>query len=370
MKKYLACLAIMCCLGCGGKVKEEAPQFSFAVSEYPSWSTFLVADNLGLIKGRAGEQGELEKKYNVDVVLKEVDYDTCITLFSNGKVDASCQTNMDSLSPSIGRRTVAICPTSTSVGGDACVVVGINNIEDLKGVTTYGLEKSVSQYAFERVLTKHGFNPKDFTYKNMDPAAASQAVQTGQKNITSIQVWNPFVLQTLRTRQESKVLFDSSSIPEEIIDMIIVGEDTLQKKGGEDFACCIVETFYQVSKRLGPAVEVKAAVPEQKFNAAELVSTLTEDQKKALVALGAKFSNLPAEDMALCTHQTRFYKDADQGIELFKSDRFQNETIPTVVKFCVDHQIVDESPRISFGDAAVLPDAQLRFTTKYMEKVR
>ena len=49
----------------------DVPSFSIAASEYPSWSTLMVAAKLDLINSEKGKQGSLEKKYNVDVVLME-----------------------------------------------------------------------------------------------------------------------------------------------------------------------------------------------------------------------------------------------------------------------------------------------------------
>jgi hypothetical protein len=112
----------------------DLPTFSLAWSEYPSWSVFGVAEVDGLLNGKAGELGTLEEKWQVDVVLHESDYDTCITMYGSQKVDAACLTNMDALNPSISRPSTMILPTSTSHGADACIVVdSIQSIADLKG---------------------------------------------------------------------------------------------------------------------------------------------------------------------------------------------------------------------------------------------
>lgn len=352
----------------GGKPATATPTFTIAASEYPSWSTLFVADHLKLIDQKQGKQGPVEKKWGVDIVVKEADYDTCLTLFGNGTVDASCQTNMDSLAPSSGRKTVLIGPTSTSAGADACVVVGVADLDALKEKTTYGLEKSVSQFAWYVGLLDAGKNPKEYTYKNMDPAAAAQAMQTGQENVVAIQVWNPFVLQTLRTRSGSKVLFSSETKPEHIIDCIAVGEDVLHKPGGEDFACAVLDTFYQVNKALGPALGTLKQTSFSAADAQNLVTKLTGDQKDALVALGAKFSSLPAEDMAICTHQTVFYRSPEEGVELFKREEFQKKTTPFVTKFCLEYGIVEKEPTVSFGSYKD-NKAQLIYDTQFMERV-
>jgi len=359
MKNYACYLlsALLCCqlvacnktnidtstTGTGG-ASQEVSSFSLAWSEYPSWSVFGVADENGLVDKDEGKLGSIEKKWGVDIVLKEADYDTCLTLYGTGTVDAVCMTNMDSLAPSLGRDSVAILPTSTSDGADACVAVGTEGVEQLAGKTSYGLEMSVSQYMFERNLEILGKSVDDYPFSNMDPGAAANAMQTGQEKIGSIVVWNPFVLDTLRKRDGSKVMFDSTSIPGEIIDMVVVGKDSLAKDGGKAFACAVIETFYEVNRLL--------ADPE------------THDE--TLIALGAKFSNLPLEDMEIVVQQTRFYKSADEALGLYEAETFQNEIMPKVVKFCVDHGIVETEPTVGYGD----PEAQLNFDVSYINEIQ
>lgn len=320
------------------------PKLSLAWSEYPSWSVYGVAAENGLIDGREGFMGPIERKWGVDIVLKEADYDTCINLYASSTVDAACLTTLDALAPSLGRNSVVVAPTSTSVGADACISATIPDVDALEGKPTFGLEKSVSQFAFERNLILKGKDPKKFPFKNMDPAAAAQAIQTGQKNVESIMVWNPFVLQTLRTRDGAKVLFDSSTIPEEIIDSLVIGKDSLAKPGGEAFACAIIDAYYEVCK-------------------------LMADPKKGdetYVALGRKFSNLGLQDMKLCCTQTRFYSTPDKGLALFNSDKFRKETTPGVVDFCVSHGICATKPTVGFDQS----DAQLNIVDKFIKQVQ
>lgn len=371
MKRFVASLCVCFLVGCSDEpspvpaqpgtelgassplpASKPAGPFSLAISEYPSWSVFYVAHQKGLINAKAGELGPIEKKWNVDIELKEADYDTCITLYGSATVDAACLTNLDTFAPAGGRPAVAILPTSTSVGADANVVVGVADLEALKAVPTYGLEKSVSQYTFERNLVLKGQNPKDYTFKNMDPAAASQAMQTNQNGINSIVVWNPFVLQTLRTRKDAKVLFDSASIPEEIIDCVMVGRDSLKKPGGEDFACAVIDTYYSVCNLIR--------------------DPKTSDE--TLVATGAKFSSLGLDDMKLVVSlgegdegATRFYSTADAGIGLFTNVKFQKEIMPAVHKFCIDHEIVNTQDAVYGFEVETAP---LNFTTKFMDRVK
>lgn len=350
MKKLIAILSLaLIFAGCSDKAKtsggtesgKDAPVFTLAASEYPSWSVFDVAHEMGLIDKEKGKQGSLEKKHGVDIVLKMVDYDTCINMYGSKSADAVCITNIDILSPSLGRDSVSILPTSTSVGSDACIVEKSTTLDALKGMATYGLENSVSQYVFERCLEIKGLKPAEYKFKNMDPQAASTAFQNKQENISSVMVWNPFVVQTLRTRTDSKVLFDSKEIPEEVIDMLVVGKDSLGKEGGDAFAKALVEVFYAVNKAL-------------------------EDEKTGdatYVALGKKFSSLDAKDMREVCTQTVFYKDAASAKALFSKKDFQEKTMSTVVNFCLSHKLIDKKPVIGYDD----DKAQLNFSTKYLK---
>ena len=144
------------------EVRAEAlPTFSLAWSEYPSWSAFGVAHEVKLINGKKGKLGPIEKKWGVDIVLKEAEYDPCLMMYGAGQVDAVCITNMDVLPPSLGIQSVAILPTSTSYGADACIVTsGITAARQLRGRKVYGLAKTVSEYCFVRNLEIQGESEK------------------------------------------------------------------------------------------------------------------------------------------------------------------------------------------------------------------
>jgi NitT/TauT family transport system substrate-binding protein len=329
------------------KPAEETPTFSLAWSEYPSWSTFGVAHEVKIINGKKGELGPIEKKWGVDIELKEADYDGCLVMYGAAKTDAVCITNMDGLNPSITRPSVAILPTSTSDGADALIVTKkIKNIKNLKGKNVYGLAKTVSEYCFVRNLELLGEKEKDYKFTNMDPGAAALAMQQGQKNYEAIVVWNPFVLETLNKRKDVRVLFDSTKIPGEIIDMVVISQDVLEKPGGENFARAVIDTFYEVNKRI--------ADPK------------THDD--TLVALGEKFSHLKLDSMIKVVEQTKFYSTPEAGLKVLEGDATK-EIMKKVVKFCVDHEIVPSEPTIGWGNKAAAPKAQMRFDPTYIKDV-
>lgn len=336
--------------GGGDAPTEGSPpaSFSLAWSEYPSWSVFGVAHEMGLINKEEGQLGRIEEEYNVDIVLKEAGYDSCLNMFTSKNCDAVCMTNMDALIVSPNRDGVAILPTSTSNGADACLVVGISSLEELKAHKIYGLKGTVSEYCFARCIEETAkeegkeYKLSDFQFTNQDPGAATVAMAQKQATHQAIMVWNPFVLQTLKDRSDSKVLFDSSKIPGEIVDMVVVGRDVMDRPGADAFAKAVLATFY--------AMNVELAKPD------------TGD--KALVELGRKFSNLELEDMRKVVQQTQFYKTAEEGLELMNSDAFKT-TMKTVEGFCTEQGLV-ENPQYGFGSES---GKQLLFDPTFLENL-
>jgi len=368
------------------------PAFSIAWSEYPSWSVFGVATVIKvngepLVDGRQGVQGSIEKKWGVDIVLKEADYDSCITMYGAGQCDAACLTNMDSLNPALGRKSVAIMPTSTSFKADALLVTpAIQKLSDLRGKKVYMLAKSVSEYFFTRLLEVNKENERDFKVANMDPGAAALAMQQRNPEFDAIVVWNPFVLSTLDSRKDVRRLGDSEVIPGEITDMVTMAQDSLDRPGGRQAACAIADAYYTVCKYLADP----------------------KTQDDTLIALGEKFTKpepdgtrgkMNAKQMELCCRQSRFYATPEQGIHLFTggnvfpwsrevkdtSSLFTNagfkpggkditakthkEIMAVVMDFCLAKEIIPKKPTIGYGTRQEVPDARLRFDPSYMKEV-
>ena len=323
-----------------------APSFSLAWSEYPSWSAFGVASEIGLIDGKKGKLGTVEKKWNVDIELKEAEYDPCLVMYGASQVDAVCITNMDVLNPALSVPSVAILPTSTSDGADACIVNNtITDVTQLKGKKAYGLAQTVSEYCFVRNLEILGENPEDYTFSNMDPGAAAIAMQQKQEGIDAIVVWNPFVLETLKRRSDARVLFDSTTIPGEIIDMVVATQAALDRPGGKDFACAVIEAFYAVNKRM----------------------TAADTRDDTLIALGEKFSSLDLQSMRKVVQQTKFYATPAEGLGLVTGGGLK-QTMAKVVGFCLKSGIVETEPSVGYGPKDAAAGAALRFDATYIQQ--
>ncbi len=360
MNRNAAIAISFCAFSMCGILSAATPSFSLAWSEYPSWSTFGVAHELGLINGKKGEMGSMEKKWNVDIELKEAEYDPCIMMYGAGKCDAVCITNMDVLNPALSVPSVSILPTSTSYGADACIVAdSIRNVKDLRGKEVYGLAKTVSEYCFVRNLELLGENENDYKFTNMDPGAAATAMQQKQAGFNAIVVWNPMLLETLNKRKDSKVLFDSSKIPGEIIDMVVMSQKSLEQPGSANFAKAVIETFYEICKKMENP----------------------ETRDATLLALGEKFSHLDVKSMRKVVEQTKFYRTPQMALDLFSGGRSFpgdevkdqpkiDEIMRKVVEFCIKHEIAPKDPGVGYGAKADAPKAGLRLDPSFIKELK
>ena len=329
-----------------GYAQAEAPQFTLAVSEYPSWSgTFLTAWDIGLIDGDAGKQGPIEMKWDVDIVIKDTDYDSCITLFVNGNVDAACLTNIDSLPPSVTRKAVAILPTSTSAGADACLAQpDIENVQALKNVKVRGLSASVSEYTFDKGLEALGEDPSEYQFENLDPVQVGVVLQSG--GIEAGVTWNPVVMETLKANSELKRLFDSSLIKGHIIDMVTASQESMAKPGGDAFGYALCEVYYTICRLMDtPATH-----------------------ETILTAMGKRFANLGLEDMQVIVKETEFFATPAAGIELFESQALATVMTDEIIPWSVSKGLLeqDKLPTIAQGSDET---ANLIFDSRYIEKI-
>lgn len=335
-----SCIALAAGPGCEGADPEDdgpAPAFTLAWSAYPSWSVFPAAQTLGLIDGAEGRTGPVEDKWKVDIVLVETGYDAGIARYVAGECDAVCVTNLDALRVSLSKRTVAFLPTSTSDGADALLTVGIDDLAQLRGRKVRGPVASVSAYSFHRGLELAGEKASDHELVDMDAAAASRALISGQDGCDAVLVRSPLIVETLRQRPDAKVLLDSSTLQGEIIDLVVTSHDVLEAKGGDRFAEALTDVFYQVCARLGDP----------------------ETADGTLVAIGEKTGGLGIEQMRDAVKRTRFYKSPAAGMTLLGGETLQS-TMYTLTEYALARGILDRAPKLNYSSRAP-KDAQLVF---------
>lgn len=327
----------------------SVPSFLLAWSEWPGWSTFYVAHQLGVINGDRGAQGSLEKKYGVDIVLKELEYPPCITGFPT-TLEVACLTNMDSLPAAVSNEVVAILINDTSCGGDMWLTTDPNLTWDsiknaAKPVEVFGEDKSVSQYACIQLCKLHGVPDGKVKFVHLDAGQASIAMQQGQK--TNIFVWNPFCLQVLNTQKKARVFTSSKEIPGQIWDLVVTTQKTLEKPGGENFAKCVCAAYYAVMARLS--------------------DPSTKDD--TLTRIGEKFSRLPIEEMRKVEQGTSYITTPTAGADFFRSPE-RVKTMELALDFGDQILELSRRPKVAFGSRSETGKVDFRFDPMFMLAVK
>jgi len=155
------------------------------------------------------------------------DYVESLNQFSAGKVDAVTSTTMDALTvPAAGGRDSTVLMIGDySNGNDGIVLKGADQLAAIKGRSVNLVENSVSHYLLARGLEKVGLKLPDVKVVNTSDAdivAAFAAPQT-----TALVTWNP-QLSEVKKEPGAHEVFDSSQIPGEILDTLIVDTATLK----------------------------------------------------------------------------------------------------------------------------------------------
>ena len=199
---------------------EDKPKFKVAWTIYAGWMPWDYAAQSGIIKKWAD-------KYHIDIEVVQInDYVESINQYTAGGFDGCVMTNMDALTiPAAGGvDSTALIVGDFSNGNDGIVLKGKSTLGDLKGQKVNLVELSVSHYLLARALQTQGFDETDVHVVDVpDKQIVSTFASTaGNAAVT----WNPHLSQLLNQPGSHKV-FDSSYIPGEIIDLLVVRSDRL-----------------------------------------------------------------------------------------------------------------------------------------------
>jgi NitT/TauT family transport system substrate-binding protein len=205
------------------KPAASKPAFNVAWSIYVGWMPWDYAQQSGILKKWAD-------KYGIDIKLTQVnDYVESINQYTAGKFDACVMTNMDMLTiPAAGGvDSTALIIGDFSNGNDGVVLKGKGKkLADIKGQPINLVELSVSHYLLARALESAKLRERDVKVVNTsdaDMVAAYSAAAT-----TAMVTWKPQLSEVL-AQPTAQLVFDSSQIPGEIIDMMVVKTEVLKK---------------------------------------------------------------------------------------------------------------------------------------------
>lgn len=333
----LALLGVLC-----ASTAHAAPKFRIAWSHYTGWEPWGWAAEHGIMKKWADKYG-----IEVDVVLIN-DYVESVNLYTGGKFDGVAVTNMDALSiPAVGGiDTTAIIVGDFSDGNDGIVIKGGKSVADLKGKDVKLVALSVSHYLLARALDKEKMSEKDLRVVNTSDADIGSVFMTGAPG-TAVVTWNP-ILMSIRNAAGAALVFDSSKIPGEIIDMLVVKTNADEK--------------------------LKKAVVGAWYETMAVMSGTGKAADEAIAAMAAKAGGTEAEFRAQLKTTKMFYRPAEAAA--FTEGPELKATMKYVAQFSFDHGLYGEGAKsadvvgIRFPDGTVQgsdENVKLRFDASFMK---
>ncbi len=205
--------------------KQDSPKktkFTVGVSIYAGWMPWYYAKESGIMEKWAKANG-------IEVEIQYMDYIPSVEKYVAGAVDACVMTNMECLDmPSAGGvDSSVIIVGDFSNGNDKLIVRGVNDIKGLKGQEVRLVQLSVSHYMLVRALEGAGLTEKDLKIVNASDSDIGPLFLTDKKQ-KAIVTWNPIAMNVMTQDTTSTCVFDSSKIPGEILDCMVVNTKVLQ----------------------------------------------------------------------------------------------------------------------------------------------
>lgn len=337
IRKVISVLALL--VFCSTAYAKDS--FKFAWSHYTGWEPWAYAQDKGIVKKWAD-------KYGIKIKVELVnDYIESINLYTTGEYDGVTATNMDALTIPVvgGVDTTALIVGDYSNGNDGLVARNAKSIKDLKNREVRLVELSVSHYMLSRALDKNGMSERDIKVVNQSDADIA-AVFIADKNAVAV-TWNP-PLQKIQNAKGARLLFDSSKIPGEIVDIAFVRTDS-----DERFKKALVGAWYETLA---------------------LMNGKNKHSRDALAYMASVAGGTEAEFKAQLKTTAMFYKAKDAV--KFTNSKSLTKTMDDVRNFSFDKGLFGNGASsadfvgIEMADGEVLgnkSNIKMRFTSKYME---
>jgi NitT/TauT family transport system substrate-binding protein len=228
----------------------EKKNFKVAWSIYVGWMPWDYANQTGILKKWAD-------KYGITIQLTQInDYIESINQYTAGSFDACAMTNMDALTvPAAGGvDSTALIVGDFSNGNDGIVLKGKGKkLADLKGQQINLVQLSVSHYLLARALESVSLRERDIKVVNTSDADIVGAFASSGS--TSVVAWKP-QLAAITAMPNTTEVFDSSRIPGEILDLMVVNSAVL--KSNPKLGRALVGAWFE-TLGLMSATDAKAA---------------------------------------------------------------------------------------------------------------
>jgi NitT/TauT family transport system substrate-binding protein len=225
----------------------EVPTFTVGWSVYAGWNPYFYMQKSGILKKWAD-------KYGIEIKVQRFDYAASLDSFVAKNIDACTMTNMEALDmpAAAGVDSSVVIVGDYSNGNDAVLVRNGLTFDKLSSQRIMLVQKTVSEYLLERGMVLNGQQaqlPK-LRLINTSDSDIVPAFMNNSSN-TVVVTWKPLVSQIL-TDKSVHSIFDSSKIPGEILDLLVVRTEVLNRPDGSGvkFAKAINGAWYETMQKL------------------------------------------------------------------------------------------------------------------------
>jgi NitT/TauT family transport system substrate-binding protein len=302
----------------------QKPTFTVGWSVYAGWTPYYYLNKAGILKKWAD-------KYGIAIKVQRFDYAPSLDAFVAKNLDACTMTNMEALDmpAASGVPTTSILIGDYSNGNDALLVRNGLQMKDLPGKKLLLVEKTVSEYLFDRALTLNGMRDQIKKVRLINTSDADIATAFISDNSASATVtWKPMVSQILKQKGITS-LFNSSQIPGEILDLTVVRTDVLAKPDGQKFAKALAGAWY----------EVLALMSAKGLGTDKILAGVAEGSQDTLESYKEQLST------------TKMFYTPQSAMEFGASPELKKK-MDLVRQFCFEHQLLGANTK-SVDDVAI-----------------
>jgi NitT/TauT family transport system substrate-binding protein len=305
----------------------QKPTFTVGWSIYAGWTPYYYMNKSGILRKWAD-------KYGITIKVQRFDYAPSLDAFVAKNIDACAMTNMEALDmpAASGVPTTVVLIGDYSNGNDALLVRNGAKLQDLAGKKLLLVQKTVSEYLFDRAMTMGGMRDQIKKVKLVNTSDSDIATAfIGDTGAGAVVTWKPMVSQLMKQKGVTS-LFNSSQIPGEILDLTVVRTDVLAKPDGQKFAKALTGAWF------------------------EMLGQMNNDKVLASIAEGSQ-DTLQSYKEQLST--TKMFYTPQSAVE-FGAAPSLKEKMALVRQFCFDHGLLGSNTKSVDEVAVKYPDGTVQ----------
>jgi NitT/TauT family transport system substrate-binding protein len=346
----LVSLVLALAIGAQRPAAADRPSFTVGWSIYAGWTPYHYMNKSGILRKWAD-------KYGIAIKVQRFDYAPSLDAFVTRNIDACTMTNMEALDmpAASGVPTTVVLIGDYSNGNDALLVRNGLQMKDLPGKKLLLVQKTVSEYLFDRAMTMNGLRDHIKRVRMINTSDADLAgAFIGDASVSAAVTWKPLVGQIEKQKGVTS-LFDSSQIPGEILDLTVIRNEVMTRPdgSGQRFAKALAGAWYEVLAQMsatGPAAD-------------KVLTAIAEGQQDTLTAYKEQLST------------TRMFYTPKSALD-FGSSAELKQRMALVRQFVFDHGLLGVNTKsvddvaIKYPDGAVQGKAdrvRLTFDHTYMQ---